>query len=144
MTPKEAIRNIISNTCRIDGAYYYAARKSGMGENEMNLLYTLDDGKEHSQHQLSAELMIPKTTINTVVKGLVEKGLVTLRENGKEKMLSLTPKGKEETAILMRPIYKAEERAMERALEKYDESFVAAFAYLSDALCDEIGKIGQN
>ena len=73
MTPKEAIRNIISNTCRIDGAYYYAARKSGMGENEMNLLYTLDDGNEHSQHQLSTELMIPKTTINTVVKGLVER-----------------------------------------------------------------------
>ena len=59
-------------------------------------------------------------------------------------MLSLTPKGKEETAILMRPIYEAEERAMARTLEKYDESFVVAFAYLSDALCDEIGKIGQN
>lgn len=144
MTPKEAIRNIISSTCRIDGAYYYAARKSGIGENELNLLYMLDDGNEHPQHQLSAELMIPKTTISTVVKGLVEKGLIKLRANGKENMLSLTEKGKEETAILLSPIYQAEERAMERVLEKYDEDFVEAFSYLSDALCDEIGKIGHN
>lgn len=142
MTPKEAIRNIISNTCRIDGAYYYAARKSGVGENELNMLYILDDGSEHSQHQLSLELMMPKTTVNTIVKSLLAKGLVTISQ-GKEKSIRLTDKGKQETSVLLAPIYEAEERAMEKVLESYDESFIKAFDYLSAVLCEELGKIGR-
>lgn len=143
MTSEEAIRDIINNTCRIDGAFYYAARKLGVGENELNMLYMLNDGKKHSQHQLSSLLMMPKTTVNTVVKGLADKALITLQESGKEKLISLTESGKEYASALLSPIYKAEVRAMERALEKYDESFVNAFSYLSEALCDEIGKIGK-
>ena len=142
MTPKEAIRNIISNTCRIDGAYYYAARKSGVGENELNMLYILDDGSEHSQHQLSLELMMPKTTVNTIVKSLLAKGLVTISQ-GKEKSIRLTDKGKQETSVLLAPIYEAEERAMEKVLESYDESFIKAFDHLSAVLCEELGKIGR-
>ena len=145
MKPDEAIEDIIRNLCKVDGAYYYAARRSGIGENECNMLHALDRGREYSQHQLSSELMIPKTTVNTVVKALMGKGLIAARDGeGKEKLLFLTEEGRKEAGRILSPIYEAERRAMERTLEKYDESFIEAFRYLSDALCDEIGKTGKD
>lgn len=53
---------------KIDGLYYLAARRLGVKENALSLLYTLDNGPPCSQKQLAEELLIPKTTINTIVK----------------------------------------------------------------------------
>ena len=52
---------------KMDGLYYLAARRLGVKENALVLLYTLNDGQPRSQKQLSEELLIPKTTINTIV-----------------------------------------------------------------------------
>ena len=45
----EEIRRIMLAVTRMDGAYYYFAKKLGIKVNILNLLYALDDGKPHSQ-----------------------------------------------------------------------------------------------
>ena len=43
---------------KIDGLYYLAARRLGVKENALSLLYTLDNGPPCSQKQLAEELLI--------------------------------------------------------------------------------------
>ena len=68
---------------RMDGLYYLAARHLGVNENTFSLLYSLADGRPRSQKQLSEELLIPKTTVNTMVKECIQAGL----EGGSEYFL---------------------------------------------------------
>ena len=71
--PYEAVRRLIIAINKIDGSYYFYARKLGVKENTLALLYELDDGHPHSQKQISEDWQIPKTTINTIVKQLVQR-----------------------------------------------------------------------
>ena len=118
---------------RIDGLYYLAARKLGVKENALSLLYTLNDGKSRSQKQLAQELFIPKTTINTIVKEYMDLGYVTLIPNGhsREKNVTLTPEGQAYAQQVLQPIYQAEEEAMSRTLDEFSPSFVKAVESLT-------------
>ena len=81
---------------RMDGLYYLAARHLGVNENTFSLLYSLADGRPRSQKQLSEELLIPKTTVNTVVKECIQAGYFQLvpAARGKEKEVTLTEQGR--------------------------------------------------
>ena len=63
----ETVRRIIWEINKNDGVYYYIARYLGINENALTLLDALDDGRLHSQKEVSDEWLIPRTTINTVV-----------------------------------------------------------------------------
>ena len=90
----QAIYRLMEATNQIDGSYYLCARRMGEKSNTLALLYALSDGRPHSQTQVSREWLIPKTTVNTIVKELREKGLLTLScAPGREKELLLTPAG---------------------------------------------------
>ena len=77
--PSVLARRLILAATRMDGAYYYFARHSGVPENQLALFYALSDGKPHSQKEICEDWLIPKTTINTVVKEQVAAGHLTLR-----------------------------------------------------------------
>ena len=81
---------------KIDGLYYLAARRLGVKENALSLLYTLDNGPPCSQKQLAEELLIPKTTINTIVKEYTDAGYLSLVPSGhsREKNITLTAAGR--------------------------------------------------
>lgn len=53
-----------------------------LNENTLALLYALDDGLPHSQKQVCEDWLIPKTTINTITRELVEQSYVTLVSTG--------------------------------------------------------------
>ena len=118
---------------KIDGLYYLAARRLGLKENALALLYTLNDGQPRSQKQLSEELLIPKTTINTVVKEYMDAGYVALVPNGhaREKNVTLTPAGKAYAQGVLQRIYRAEEQAMARTLEEFSPQFLEAVEALT-------------
>ena len=54
----------------IDGLYYQCARTLGLKDNALALFYALADGQPHSQKQICEEWLIPKTTVNTVIREL--------------------------------------------------------------------------
>lgn len=146
MTPEqEILRRMMVATEKMDGAYYLYSRKKGAKENVLTLLYALDDGKPHSQQQICRDWLIPKTTVNTNVKELVQEGYATLLpQNGrKEKEIVLTEAGRMYAAEILKYIYAAERNALHQTLERFSLEFVEALDYFSDCLCQELGKAAE-
>lgn len=131
------IRRIMTAVNQIDGTYYLAAKKMGVNENELALLYAIGDGQLHSQKEVSEQWLIPRTTINTIVKKYQEKGLLTLHNiegQRREMHLCLTDAGKEYCAELLQPIYAAETAALAKTLENCSDCFIDGFAVFSQLL----------
>ncbi len=142
MTHKEILRllrRLTLATNRMDGAYYLFARRRGVNENTLALLYAIDGGQPHSQKQVCEEWLIPKTTINTIVRQLEAEGYLTLRHDGRgrEKTLCLTPTGMDYARSILGDIYAAEDAAMEAALKKFSPAFVDALEEYTAVLCAE-------
>ena len=101
------------NVNRIDGVYYQWARQTGLKENVLSLLYALSDGKAYTQKQICAQWLIPKTTINTVVKECLDKGYIVLHREShtKEKLVCLTKDGKQYTETVLQSLKAIEYQA---------------------------------
>lgn len=127
---QEEIRILGQAQNRIDGLYYRAAKKLGIKDNTLALLYALDDGQPHSQKQICEEWLIPKTTINTIVKELAGQGYLTLliEEHTREKTISLTPKGRKYAADILQRLYQMEQEAVHLTLLRHGPDFIRAYA----------------
>ena len=136
-TVQQIIR-LMRNICKIDGTFYYFARRFAAKENLLYLLYALDDDSPHSQTEICRDWMIPKTTVNTNVKELVAAGYAELAQGeGREKIITLTESGRAYAEQLLGQVYAAERSAMEQTLAQYSDTFVDAVAYFAQALCRE-------
>ena len=133
---RESVRRLMVAINRVDGIWYLLARKSGMKVNTISLLFALDDGKAHTQKQICEEWIIPRTTINTVVKECVELGYVELEQidRSKEKLVRLTEKGMQYTQQVL---------AMRRTLEIHSPDFIDSLTSYADFLQEEIKKKPQ-
>lgn len=132
----ETVRRMMLATNKIDGVYYLLARHYGINENTLAFLYALDDEQPHSQKEISDEWLIPRTTINSIVKNLLSSGYIafTGEPRTKEKNMILTEKGREYTDKLLGEIYLAEERAITDTLQNFSPEFVTALEYFSERL----------
>ena len=136
--PSVLARRLILAATRMDGAYYYFARHSGVPENQLALFYALSDGKPHSQKEICEDWLIPKTTINTVVKEQVAAGHLTLRAGeGREKIICLTEAGRAYAEKAISALCAAERAAAERTIAKHGAGFVAAVEDFTEALWRE-------
>ena len=136
--PSVLARRLILAATRMDGAYYYFARHSGVPENQLALFYALSDGKPHSQKEICEDWLIPKTTINTVVKEQVAAGHLTLRAGeGREKIICLTEAGRAYADKAISALCAAERAAAERTIAKHGAGFVAAVEDFTEALWRE-------
>lgn len=133
---KEQIRRLIIAVNKIDGLYYQEAKRLGIKGNTLSLLYALNDSLPHSQKQICEQWLIPKTTINTIVKECVLNGHITLlhEEHSKEKAIVITPAGREYMQKLCGDIYSAEQAAMAKTLEKFSNQFISAMETFADSL----------
>lgn len=139
-----AIQTLMLATNKIDGVYYYFARQMGLKENELAFLYALHDGKPHTQKEISEVWIIPKTTLNTVVKECFAKGYIRFgQERGKEKTLYLTDRGESYADGVLGRIREAENRAMAAALEKFSPEFADAADYFADCLHREFAEMKE-
>lgn len=140
MNNYDLIRQLILSINKIDGNYYQAAKKMGINENTLSLLYALGDEQPHSQKQICEEWLIPKTTINTIVKELIQKNYLTLihKEHSREKEIILTKDGALYASSILNTIYTCEEEAMRKTLQKYSPEFIEAFKFFTDSLEEEL------
>lgn len=140
------IRRLTQAFNRIDGAYYYCARRLGVEENTLELLYALDDGRPHSQKQVCEEWLIPKTTINTIVHRMQQQGYLTLRHgDGREKTICLTPAGVDYARTILKDVYAAESAALEAMLAKFSAEFISVYEAFADELCAQFrARMPQN
>lgn len=128
----------------IDEIYFKNEKKKAVKHSELCLMYALDDGKTHSQRQISEEWLIPKTTLNTIVKKWERDGLLTLSViSGKrrEMQISLTETGKIYAKQKLNFIYKAEEEAVKRTCEQFSDEFIEAIEFFGTALKEAFEKM---
>jgi len=137
---REQIRRVMIGVNIIEGSYDEIARRLDIKENLLVLLYALDDGRAHSQVEISRNWMMPKTTLNTIVRECVEKGLVELEHqpHTREKYLRLTPEGQAYGQKILPLVYEAEERAYRAVLQGAEGEFVEGFEAFAQALCREM------
>lgn len=130
------IRKIMISVNRIDGIYYRLAKRIGIKENTLSLFYALSDGQPHSQKEICDEWLVPRSTINTIVRECVEKGYVRFQRSAhsKMKMLLLTESGKEYAYELMNELLSVEQAAFMETLKRYDGGFVNAMSFFADEL----------
>lgn len=123
---RELARRVMIAVNTIDGLYYLSARKLGIKSNELSLLYALNDDKAHSQKEICEEWLIPKTTINTIVKECIDKGYITFQEekHSREKLIVLTEKGREYADAILSEYCRSEDEAMKRTVEEFSPEFV--------------------
>ena len=134
------IRRIMLAINQIDGIYYLVSKKTGLGENELALLYAIADGGLHSQKEISAHWLIPKTTVNTIIHKYKEEGLVFLESiegRRREMNIRLTEKGQALCQEILEPIYDCETAALKKTLSLHGSAFIKAFDDFSSLLENE-------
>lgn len=97
----------------IDGYYTMYAKRYQVKENELWILYALNDGNEHSQIEISQNWDIPKTTINTIIKQFEKIGyveLIQIKGEKREMNIKLTKDGKEYAEKLLSDLYSFEKK----------------------------------
>lgn len=139
---REAIDQINRCMNRIDGLYYMASRKLGVKDNTLLLFYVLNDGEVHSQKEICEEWLIPRTTINTVVKEAVNKGYVRLEhsDHTREKTIMLTEAGKTYADRLLQKVFAAEEQALERTLQEFSPELLKGLEAFTNCMQEEFEK----
>ncbi len=97
---------------QIDGVYENYGRNCKISPPTLLwILYSLNDGKEHSQKQICNDWSIPRSTANTIIKELEDKGYIYLSQiKGKRRELniSLTKDGEEYANKLLKDLYSRE------------------------------------
>jgi len=128
---RQEIRELMIASNMLDGIYARMARKLGIKDNTLALLYALDDGAPHSQIEICRQWMIPKTTLNTIVQECIRKGYAELvsAAHTKEKHILLTPAGRQAAEEALRPLYAMEERAYGRAAAETAAFSKAMYAF---------------
>ena len=133
---REIARRLMLALYKIDEIYYMNEGKKKLAYSELCVMYALDDGKPHSQREISQEWLVPKTTVNTIVKKWEKEGLLTLTpipDKRREKYIILTESGREYAKEFMGFIYRAEEKALKRTLDKYSDEFIKGLEFLERA-----------
>ena len=100
---------------RMDAMYaQYAKRLKLKNVRLLWVLYALDDGTNHSQKEISANWNMPKSSVNTVISELYEKGYVRfipVEGQKRELWVRLTPSGEEYAKKMLSDLYEIEKRA---------------------------------
>lgn len=98
---------------QIDAIYDEFAKKYKVKANILWILYSLNDGNEHTQKEISENWSIPKTTLNTLIKELKKDKyieLIPIEGEKRELNIKLTLSGKKYADEILNNIYEIENK----------------------------------
>jgi DNA-binding MarR family transcriptional regulator len=125
---------------KIDATYdEYGKNSKIYAPNYLWILYALNDGEEHSQSEICREWLIPRSTINTVVKNIEEKGyieLVHIKGTRRELHIRLTASGKEYVNCILGDLYEKEKRIYDTI--ENPQAFLAQLENLAEKVISHI------
>ena len=143
-------KRLILALYNIDEVYYVSEKKKRLSDAELCIMYALDDGQPHSQKEICDEWLVPKTTVNTITKKWEAQGYLTLTPipgKRREMHIILTDAGRDYAKSFMGFLYRAEDIAMKKTIEKYSDEFIEAIEFFGASLkeaFDEEVKNGEN
>ncbi len=147
---RKKAKRLILALYHIDEIYYTSEKKKRLSDAELCIMYALDDGKPHSQREIAEEWLVPKTTINTITKRWEKEGLLTLTPipgKRREMQITLTETGKEYSKLFLEFLYNAEDKALQKTLDRYSDVFIEAIEYFGASLkeaFEESNSEGEN
>lgn len=100
----------------VDSFYNEFAKKSKVSSALLWVMYALNDGKPHTQIEISNDWELPKTTVNTVIKDIQKDGyveLIPIKGKRREMSIVLTESGKTFADNVLSELYKSEAKAFE-------------------------------
>ena len=111
---RDQIKLLCTYFCRQNELYAALAKRQSISYNTLLTLYAIDQDQGATQSQLANIWLIPKQTLNTVIRSLMEKGYVTLKagQNQKEKLVYFTQTGQEYASRVLQDVYRMEDQAI--------------------------------
>lgn len=128
---------------RIDGLYDQWAKRTGETGNTLAFFYALESGRPYTQKQLSEQFLIPKQTLNSIVKDCVAKGYIRLTpspENHREKLLCLTEAGQEYIDRFLAPLLAIEQYAVGQMEQACGDAVMKGLEIFCDAFRQQMDK----
>ena len=128
-----------------DTCYRNYAKKAGLSDTAFWLLYSVVEREmPYTQKELCESWFFPPQTINSSLKDLVRKGIIsfeTVPDNRKNKLIILTENGKKLADDVIFPLIMAEQRSFERMGQDEYDRFLKMMQLHNSFLKDEIDKI---
>lgn len=140
MDIRQQMEQLCACFCRQEELYGEWAKAHGMSCNEVMTLYALDLGRPCTQKQISQEWLIPKQTLNTIVKALERQGYVyfELQPGKREKLVRFTEAGRAYAREHLEELYQMEERAMETLSGDLRQAIIEGTQAFTDAFAREV------
>lgn len=135
---RKTIIRLVNAINSINGLYAIKAKSLGVKATEYMLFYALYNG-EYTQKQLCNEWLLPKSTLNTIVKDCEQRKLIELVHVPKCKRdlkLVLTPSGKQYAEEKMMTLFAAEQRALQDSFNDDGNQLVEAL----ESFCKNLKK----
>ena len=120
----------------VDSFYDEFAKQSNVSSALLWVLYALNDGKPHTQIEISNDWELPKTTVNTVIKDIQKDGyveLIPIKGKRREMSIVLTENGKKFADNVLSDLYKKEAEAY-KALNSAEQEIVMVLEKLAKKL----------
>lgn len=128
-----------------DRLYYEVARGCGLSETAFwSLVKIYEEGGRSTQAAIVSEYFYSRQTVNSAIKSLERKGLVTIAPDERDrrsKSVSLTDEGRKFCQLHIAPAVDAEQRAFESLTLEERTEFVRLVRAFTDAVDEELGQI---
>lgn len=144
MADRIRVAQIYDAVRKINAAYELWASAHGLSLYEMQVYYVMTEKKASviTQRDLCMELDAPKTSINGIIKKQIGYGYMKMEtnpENRREKILSLTAKGKAFAKELIEPLFAYEAEAAAQFSELEMEQVEGVQKRFADTLLQKVG-----
>lgn len=129
------IKRIATAMNRFDRAYINNVDLTGAKGGLLVFLYALEDGEPHTQKEISEEWMLPRTTINSIVKKCEKDGFIKLKHvqgTRREMEIQLTEAGRGFADKTLSATHRAEYKAMSETLKEFSPDFIQGYEKLAE------------
>lgn len=126
--------------CKMTELYRTWAKRHGMSYNTMMTLYALGQSRKCTQKQIADEWLIPKQTVNTIIKELERLGYIRFEPlpGSKQKVVCLTESGRAYADSCLHELYEVEARALRSLGQPLTDIFVQCNLAFVERLDEEV------
>lgn len=132
--------------CKMAELYRTWAKRHGMSYNTMMTLYALGQSRKCTQKQIADEWLIPKQTVNTIIKELERLGYIRFEPlpGSKQKIVCLTEPGRAYADSCLHELYEMESRALRSLGQPLTDIFIECNLAFAERLEEEVrGHAGE-
>ncbi len=126
--------------CKMTELYRTWAKRHGMSYNTMMTLYALGQSRKCTQKQIADEWLIPKQTVNTIIKELERLGYIRFEPlpGSKQKVVCLTESGRAYADSCLHELYEVEARALRSLGQPLTDIFIECNLAFVERLDEEV------